>query len=112
MPATGANMYLSGLDKGQVQFNVSAKATDPNFKIGVSSSGVLQTDAASWKATILTPTTCIARDKVAITYGQYGISAFVLPIAVGTCSIKFDFAGTPSLMVGGSTYTWSATVKN
>ena len=97
--------------KGQVQFNVTAKATDPDFPSYLTASGLLQGDPSIWKMTVLTPSTCTLKPKVGVLYGQSSITAFIVPVAVGTCSVKFDFAGIPGLKVDGSTFTWSATVN-
>jgi hypothetical protein len=106
-------MFLSGLDKGRVQFNVSVKPANPAATVGVGSRGTYDSLAVnSLKATILTPTTCVFENSPKSTsISVVSERVFVLPIALGTCGIRFDFAGIPGWKVEASSNTWIATVN-
>ncbi|MFM8523624.1 MAG: hypothetical protein ACKOBE_04620 [Actinomycetota bacterium] len=114
MSATSPMMYLSGMDKGRVQINVSVMPVNPAATMGLDSRGSYsQFLGTTLKATILTLSTCIFQTNSPTRVTTLsGSPAFVLPLTTGTCSVRFEFAGVPSLKVDPSTLTWSATVSN
>ena len=106
-------MFLGGMDKGRVQFNVQVKPANPAATVGVGSRGTYDSlPANSLKATILTPTTCVFENSPKLTsISVLSGSVYLLPIALGTCGIRFDFAGIPGWKVEASSNTWIATVN-
>ena len=114
MSTSAPAMYLSGMDKGRVQINVAVKPLDSTATMGVDSRGTYSENlASSMKITILTPTTCNfqTNSPTAVTSLNGGGPAYVMPIALGTCSVRFDFAGIPAYQVGASSVTWTAIVN-
>jgi hypothetical protein len=65
------------------------------------------------KITSLTPSVCNfqTNSPQAVTTLNGGGPVFVMPLAVGTCTVRFDFAGIPSLKVAPSWVSWSAPVS-
>jgi hypothetical protein len=106
-------MFLSGMDKGRVQFNVKVTPANPAATVGVGPSGSYESiPANSLKATILTPTTCVFENSPKLTsMSVLAGRVFLLPIALGSCGIRFDFAGVPGWKVEASSITWVAAVN-
>jgi len=113
MTSNPPTMFLGGMDKGRVQFNVKITPANPAATVGVGSSGSYESiPADSLKATILTPTTCVFENSPKLTsMSVLSGRVYLLPIALGTCGIRFDFAGIPGWKVEASSNTWVATVN-
>jgi hypothetical protein len=113
MTANPPMMYLGGMDKGRVQFNVKVTPANPAATVGVGPSGSYESlPSNSLKVTILTPTTCVFENSPKLTsMSVLAGRVYLLPIALGTCGIRFDFAGIPGWKVEASSNTWVATVN-
>jgi hypothetical protein len=108
MPSSSPIMYLSGLDKGRVQLNLGVVPKNPAATIGLNSQRKYESANYKLKVKIDTPSTCkfesgnptsVLNDRV-----------FLIPIKIGTCSVRFDFLGIPSWGVEPSSFTWSAAI--
>ena len=114
-PATNPMMYLSGMDKGRVQINISVVPTDRTATMGLDARGTYSESTAytSMQISSLTPTICAFQTNSpgTVTSLTRGGPIFVMPLATGTCSVRINFAGIPSYKVDASTVTWTATVS-
>jgi hypothetical protein len=107
-------MFLNGMDKGRVQINVSVRPMEPMATMGLDARGTYSEQLwNTMKITSLTPSVCNfqTNSPQAVTTLNGGGPVFVMPLAVGTCTVRFDFAGIPSLKVAPSWVSWSAPVS-
>jgi hypothetical protein len=103
MPSTSPVMYLSGMDKGRVQLNLSVVPTNPAATMGLDSQRRYELGFTNaLRLSLLTPTTCRLLQAGAV---------FLTPTAVGTCSLRIEFQGIRAYLVEPSNFTWSATVS-
>jgi hypothetical protein len=106
IPATGSTMSLKGIDAGRISINAFVKTPDPKLMAGLPSLNAMVSVANQ------TPTIC----KVENVTNTMGSSApytgtDIRPLKVGTCTIKYTFAGNVSMKQDGSTFTWTALVS-
>jgi hypothetical protein len=104
--AAGNIMSLKGLDGGRVIVNAFVKTPDPKL---MGSSQLALNDSVS--VTSLTPTICVVDGRtlnMGSTNPYTGVT--IKPLAKGTCTIRFSYAGDAGMLRGASSVDWSATV--
>jgi hypothetical protein len=104
--AAGNTMSLKGLDGGRVVVNAFVKTPDPKL-MGVGQLAL--NDSVS--VTSLTPTICVV-DGRTLSMGSTNpyTGATIKPLAKGTCTIRFSYAGDAGMKRTASSVDWSATV--
>lgn len=113
MPSTSPVMYLSGLDKGRVQFNLGVVPTNPAATVGLDSQRRYSSlPSGTLRVNVVTPATCRIENSRSTSAAVANGRVFIVPTAVGTCTIRFEFLGVRGWGVEPSTFTWSATVSN
>jgi hypothetical protein len=104
--AAGNSMSLKGLDGGRVVVNAFVKTPDPKL-MGVGQLAL--NDSVS--VTSMTPTICVV-DGRTLSMGSTNpyTGATIKPLAKGTCTIRFSYAGDLGMKRSASSVDWSATV--
>jgi hypothetical protein len=101
LPATGGTIPVTW--KGENQINLAVVAVNP---LGTQPS----ISNTNFSVSISTPSVCALRGKTPLTYGSGAASAFIVPVSVGTCNVKFNYLGNTIGKLGASTAAWSVEI--